>query len=203
MKIAVLGASGRTGRLVVERALEKGHAVRALVRSPEKLKLTHERLDVVRGDATDREAVARVVEGTDAVVSALGPTSERKDVCSVATEHVIAASPRRYVVVSGAGLDVPGDRKDVPGKIISFLIRTISPALVRDKERELSLLQSSAVPFVLVRPPGLLDRPAKGRVRSSLERAPGASIPRADLAAFLLECVEGDAFVRKAPFVAG
>jgi hypothetical protein len=51
--LVVLGASGRTGRLVVEQALAAGHFVTALVRSPEKLTLRHPKLRVVVGDATD------------------------------------------------------------------------------------------------------------------------------------------------------
>jgi putative NADH-flavin reductase len=70
MKLAVLGASGRTGRQIVELALEAGHHVRALVRSRGKLQLTHERLEYVMGDATDAAAVQRAVEGCDAVLSA-------------------------------------------------------------------------------------------------------------------------------------
>lgn len=51
MRIAIFGASGRTGRPLVEQALEAGHEVRALVRDPSKLTESHGRLAVIRGDA--------------------------------------------------------------------------------------------------------------------------------------------------------
>jgi uncharacterized protein YbjT (DUF2867 family) len=69
----VLGATGRTGRRVVEYALAEGRAVRALARDPAALEaLAHPRLAVVAGDARDPAAVAEVVAGAAAVVSALG-----------------------------------------------------------------------------------------------------------------------------------
>jgi putative NADH-flavin reductase len=202
MKVAVLGGSGRTGRLVIQQALDAGHVVRTLARTPEKLGLQHPRLEVLKGDAKDPAAVARLVEGAEAVISALGPTGKEADVCSNATRNVLAAGARRYVVVSGAGVDFPGDRKDVPGKIVSFIIRTVAPAMFQDKMKEVSLLQESHVPFVLVRPPRLVEGPAKGTTRVGLEKSPGASIRRADLAGFVLRCAQDATYDRKAPFVA-
>jgi len=203
MKLAILGASGRTGRLVVHKALEAGHDVRALVRSATKLGITHPRLETRTGDATDAPTVAGLVEGCDAVLSALGPVEGRNDVCSVATGHVIAAGARRYVAISGAGIDVPGDRKDLVGRIASFATRKLAPAVFQDKVREHELLEKSTLAWTLVRPPRLVDRPAAGEARMNLERCPGASIAREALASFALRCVGDDALIRRAPFVAG
>ncbi|MBL8951079.1 MAG: NAD(P)H-binding protein [Myxococcaceae bacterium] len=200
MKLAVLGASGKTGRHIVEQALAKGHQVRALVRDAAKLGLTHPELELLTGDATDAAAVRRLVEGCDAVVSALGPT-DRTDVCSAATANVIAARPKRYVAVSGAGLDVPGDRKGFVARAVSFMVKTVSPAVFADKVKEHALLAASDVRWTLVRPPRLTDQPAAGNRRTSLDESPGAHIARADLAAFVLQVVADDATIGKAPFV--
>lgn len=207
MRLAVLGATGRTGHEVVQQALEQGHEVRALARDPRKTKLTHPALTWVKGDARNYESVRELLDGTDAIVSAMGPTKGDPAICSMTTEHVLRAlaetGARRYVVVSGAGLDVPGDRKDIPGKIVSFMVRTIAPAVFADKVREYTLLAGSTADFVLVRPPRLLDGEATGQVAVSLERAPGTKIRRADLASFLLtQATTSDDFVRHAPFVA-
>ena len=61
MNLVVLGATGGTGRLVVEQALAAGHTVTALARSPEKLTLRNPNLHVVAGQATDRSAVSRAL----------------------------------------------------------------------------------------------------------------------------------------------
>ena len=78
MKLTVFGATGGVGREVVSQALDAGHDVRAYVRNPAELDLTHPNLTVDAGELTDREAVQRAVHGADAVISALGPSLDRK-----------------------------------------------------------------------------------------------------------------------------
>lgn len=203
MKISILGATGNTGRLLLSMTLEGGHTVRALVRDPAKVTQKNERLELIKGDVSDFSAVSAAVKGVDVVISAIGPTSDRKDICSIATSNVLAANPARYIVVSGAGTDMPGDEKDFVGKIVSSLVRLLSPAVFADKVKELALLQQSDVPWVAVRPPRLMKGTPSRPPRFDLKKSPGASITHAALAEFLLRCASDDAFLRKAPFVAG
>ena len=77
MRIAVFGATGATGRRVVEQALEAGHEVTALVRDPAALGVRHPRLEVVVGDIGQARRVEDVVRGQDAVISALGTNRRR------------------------------------------------------------------------------------------------------------------------------
>lgn len=60
MTLAILGATGRTGGHALRLALDAGHHVRVLARDPSKLTETHDRLELVQGDATGREDCARV-----------------------------------------------------------------------------------------------------------------------------------------------
>ena len=73
MKLTVFGATGGVGREVVNQALDRGDHVTAYVRNPAKLDLT-----VITGELTDREEVRRAVRGAEAVISALGPSLDRK-----------------------------------------------------------------------------------------------------------------------------
>lgn len=202
MLIGILGASGRTGRRVAEKALAAGHTVRALVRRPGSLELVDERLQVLEGDVHDAAAVARLVSGCDAVVSALGPTKAGFDVCSVSTKHAISAGVKRLVVISGAGLNVPGDAKGPMGRFISWMVRTVSPAVFADKVLQYDLLAASDVEWILVRPPRLHDGPGNGAPRVGLLDAPGSSLSRDDLAAFCLSEAVAPKYTRKAPFLA-
>ena len=72
MKVAVIGASGRTGHLLVEELLRRGHHVTALVRDPVGLGDLAGHVTVVIGDS--RKDLGPLVAGTDAVLSAFGPT---------------------------------------------------------------------------------------------------------------------------------
>lgn len=202
MNLAILGGTGRTGVHLVRRALDLGHSVRVLARDPKKLARTHPKLTVVPGDATKPADIQALVEGADAVVSALGPVKGAPTVCSQATRAVLSSGVKRYVITSGAGLDVPGDEKDLPGRLISKLIRFVSPAIVADKEAELALLQQSACEWTLVRPPRLVDGPPSGAYRVDVKTGPGSKVARADLADFLLSCAAEGRHVRQAPFIA-
>src|SRR5512147_3139820 len=72
MRILIVGATGGTGRELVEQALERGHEVTAFARRPEAVAVRHERLRVARGDVMDAASVAAAVAGQEAVLSALG-----------------------------------------------------------------------------------------------------------------------------------
>jgi putative NADH-flavin reductase len=72
MKLLIFGATGATGRQLVEQALEQGHEVTAFVRSPAKVTTKHERLKLVKGNIMDCHSVGAAVAGQDAIFSALG-----------------------------------------------------------------------------------------------------------------------------------
>ena len=73
MKLFVIGATGRTGREIVEQALTRGHQMTAFVCSPEGIKLKNERLAVIKGDAMNEDKLANATQRHEAVVSTLGP----------------------------------------------------------------------------------------------------------------------------------
>jgi putative NADH-flavin reductase len=207
--LAVLGAAGRTGRPVIEQALAAGHAVRALARDPAKLPLRHERLTMVQGDARDEIALRQVVAGADAAISTLGPTKGSGPVMGDAIARVVAAmrdaGVRRLVVLSGAGVDAPGDRKALPDRLASAAMRVVVPGLVRDHTAALEALRAAdgAVDWTFVRAPRLGDGPPGGRLRHGRHlRAGGAQVARADVAAFLLAQVDDPTYVGETPFVA-
>lgn len=72
MKILVFGASGGTGKRIVEQALAQGHLVTAFARDPARIRVAHQSLRVVRGDISSSDSVEAAVTGQEAVLSALG-----------------------------------------------------------------------------------------------------------------------------------
>ena len=78
MRLAIFGATGKTGIELVNQALEQGHAVTAFVRDPARLVIDDERLTVMVGDIFDPASVAQAVQGQDAVICALGVGSDLK-----------------------------------------------------------------------------------------------------------------------------
>lgn len=190
-------------------ARRPGCDVTVLVRDPAKLPAgTRARVRVVVGDATDPASLADLLDGADAVVSALGPTGKEGDL-HTRTAHALVEimtirGPRRFVGVSGAGIDVPGDRKAPKDKLISWLIRTLGGAVVKDKPAEYAVWAASGLDWTLVRPPRLTDGPISDRpLEHDAHRSTRSTmITRADLGTFLIDGVEANLYPRTAPFVA-
>lgn len=206
MRIAVLGATGRAGNLLVAELLRRGHELTVLARAPEKLGATQGAVRVVAGASTDPDALASLLEGAEAVVSALGPTSRDSTVMSDTARVLVPAMGqrgiRRYVGVSGTGVDMEGDLKGRKDRVISSMIRRVGGVMATDKAEEYRILVASDLDWTLARPPRLVEGPPTGRVVHDAH-TPGrsSSIRRADLAVFLADVVEEDLYVRQSPFV--
>src|SRR5262245_66633491 len=94
MKIFVIGATGRTGREVVEQALARGHDVTAFVRSPEAIGLTNERLAVIKGEATEEDQLVKAMQNHDAVVSTLGPRKPFEPIGAANPNNILSCIER-------------------------------------------------------------------------------------------------------------
>jgi putative NADH-flavin reductase len=205
-RLAVFGATGRTGRHVVEMALGRGFEVTTFVRDAGKLDDAG-RVQVVVGDVTtDEEAVAQAVRGQDAVISALGRGQSFKSegLMEKASRALVEAmekeNVKRLVYTSAFGL---GDtREGVP-----FLSRLFRDTLLRDiyadKEAGEALVRRSNLDWTFVHPTGLTNGPVTGTYRAaptlSLRGLP--RISRADVAHFLLSQVDDDSYVRKTALI--
>jgi putative NADH-flavin reductase len=195
MRLVLLGATGRTGLSLTSQALERGHTVTALVRSPDKLKIRHERLQIVTGDPLDREQLTRALGGHDAVVSAVGATSRAPTtVCGDAAHSAIEAMQRsgvrRLLVISSALLypDI-----GALGRVVGFFFRHV----LSDTRQMEARITSSDLDWMIVRPPRLTNGKARGRYRVADGPPHAGSIARADLARYLLDAVEEGAHLKK------
>ena len=206
MKIAILGATGRTGRPLVEELVRRGHHVAAVVRDPAGAEFS-DAVELVPGDVRDADVLRRAVTGADVVVSALGPrkgdATLHREVAPLLVAVLEEAGVRRFVGVSGAGVDADGDHKSRRDRIISGIIKRLPGDAVKDKVLEYGVWRDSGLDWTLVRPPRLQDGPATGAVEHHASTSPrSTSITRADLAAFIADEVEQGRYVGKAPLVA-
>jgi putative NADH-flavin reductase len=206
VKIAVLGATGRTGRPLVEELLRRGHHVVAVVRDPAGTGVP-DGVEVVPGDVRDADVLRRAVAGADAVVSALGPRKGdprlHREVAPLLVGVMRESGVRRFVGVSGAGVDADGDHKSRRDRIISGIIKRLPGDAVKDKVLEYQVWRDSALDWTLVRPPRLQEGPPTGAVEHHAGTSPrSTAIRRSDLAAFLADEVEQGRYVGKAPLVA-
>lgn len=201
MDLAVFGASGPTGRLVVRFALDAGHRVVAATRDPDRFPMTAPGLEVRAADVADAAAVDRVVAGTDAVVSTYGVPYSRRPVTvySEGITHVTRAMAahglRRLVCVSSTTLATtpqPGESL-VWRRVIGPLLRhRIGRTLYDDMERMERIVRDTDLDWTVVRPAGLFDATSPTRdYQVSVDRLPGHVTSRADLAETLVREATG------------
>ncbi len=202
MNLVVVGATGGTGRLVVEQALAAGHTVTALVRSPERLTLRNPNLHVIAGQATDPSAVSRALDGADALISTLGGSGS---LISDSTQAIIDAAPKAGVsrVVVLSSFLVERDRFDPVTRLLTNLAMG---SMIKDRSAGEKALRDSDLDWTIVYASGLTDGPPSGSVvvlttgrKWSLSRR----IARADVAAWLVEAATSPQTSRRSVSITG
>jgi uncharacterized protein YbjT (DUF2867 family) len=202
MNLVVLGATGGTGRLVVEQALASGHTVTALVRSPEKLTLRNPNFRVIAGQVTDPSILSGAFDGADAVISTLGGNGS---VISESTRAIVEAAPKagvRRIVVLSSFL-VERDRVDPVTRLLTGLAMG---SMIKDKSAGENALRESDLDWTIVYASGLTDGPGGGSVVVLTERSRWSlshRIARADVAAWLVQAATSPQTSRRTVSITG
>ena len=210
MKIAVVGATGRTGLQVAGQALARGDDVIALARHPEALPRLGQGMASAAADVLDRAVLAEALAGADAVVSALGIGASRQPtvVYSDGTANVLHAMGAHGITKLAVISAVPaGPRAEQPflqRRVIIPILERVFGATYADMRRMEALLRGSDLDWVCLRPPRLVSKKATGRYRLDASRPlPKArSITCADLATALLDSLDRPDLYRRAAYVA-
>lgn len=210
MRIAVLGATGRTGRLVVEQAVARGHDVTALARRPQLPPPADGRLRSAAVDVLDHERVAEVLSGVDTVISTLGIGTSREPtvIYSQGTANLLAAMGAqgitRIVVISASPVGPRQEQAFFDRRVVMPVLERFFGATYQDMRRMEALLADSDARWTSVRPPRLLEKPATGSYRLSISRPlPKArALTYGDLATALLDVSERDDLRCRAAYVA-
>jgi putative NADH-flavin reductase len=210
MKVAVFGASGRTGREVVAQALVRGNSVVAASRTPNFAPATGLETRVV--DVHDRESVSAAVAGCGAVISTLGVGASRgaTTTYSAGVSNLLAAMQTQGImtiaVVSAAPVGPRAAHPWFTRALVMPILDHFFGASYADMARMEALLAGSpsAVAWVALRPPRLLAKPATGHYRAQPDEPlrRGLSITCADLATALLDSLDRQEFHRHAVYVA-
>src|SRR3954468_22782921 len=179
MNLTVFGATGGIGRHVVNQALDAGHQVTAYARNPAKLNLTHPNLTVIAGELSEREAVGRAVAGADAVISALGPSLDRKatgmplvEGTRTIVDAMRAEGVERYIGMATPSLRDPRDTKSLLGWLVPVMGRRGLPGAYREL---LDMSHSSSTASSTGRSPASCDPPTASAPAPSAPAISGAT----------------------------
>ena len=211
LKITVLGASGGVGRLLVEQAAKRGHDVIAVARQSSQVSAPPG-VTVKKGDLESEPFLRECFRGRDVVLSALGlklqglapwNKPERPDFLRVSTDAILAAMKaegvRRVCAVSSGGV---GDSADIiPGFFKLFVaMSAMKRVFVELNAMEQKYFQSG-LEVCIVRPSGLVDEAATGKVIVTKKFTGRATIPRADVASYMLDQAEKSTFSERSPVI--
>ena len=206
MRVLVIGATGGTGRELVQQALAGGHHVTAFVRNPAKLQIEHANLRVAQGDVLDYATVESAMRGQDAVLSALGhrrffyPAKIQSEGMRNILEAMKTCDVPRLFCETALGIGSSVGRLGLP--YVYLVVPLILPFYFWDKVRQEDLIMASDRDWIIVRPGLLTNRPARGTYRHGPDAGNylwPALVSRADVADFMLKQLKDDTYLGLAP----
>lgn len=202
MNILLLGATGRTGKYVLDQALEQGYHVSCLVRNQERL-IPQKNLSIFEGDPRNTIELQSAMQGCQAIISVLNisrtsdfpwsplrtPKTFLSDTMSALIDVATSNNIDRIILCSAWG--VGDSRKDIP-----FWFRwTIDYSNIKhaylDHERQEEMLKQSNLNYTIVRPVGLTNFNQNQSVKESESNSskPNLLISRKAVANYMVKCL--------------
>jgi len=209
VKVALFGASGKTGQAFARAASAQGLVIRASLRNAASDFLPPN-VEILRGDLGDADHVRDTIAGTTMVCCVLGPRPPHTEVfCARTTELILdamhRAGVRRLICQTGAMIGADAANWTPPVRLMVRMFRRHRPAVAADRMRQEKIVRESDLEWTLVKPPRLTDGPARGYLVAGVDLRIGllSKIGRADLASFLVgECI-APRYVNQAVYVTG
>jgi putative NADH-flavin reductase len=205
MKIVIFGATGQTGKLLVEQALARGHHVTAYVRTASKLLLGHPNLNIIEGALNNTSQLKLAIQGADACISALGGNSltRRSAEIPAGIDHIAnimeQEGVQRFIYLSSIGA---GESRFYMGPVLRFLITDLMLRVpLADHNLNEQRLMKSSLQWSIVRPGSLTNGPLTGQFKHGSEKIElkgNLKISRANVASFMLDQVSGIDNINKA-----
>lgn len=189
MRVIVIGGSGRTGKLVVEQLIAKGHAAVATIRNAKhmaELVKLGAAVELVDLDKSGFDVIVTAMKGCDAVVfaagSAAGETSELDRTGTLRTVRAAEkAGVKRYLSISSIGASTGLSTRSMDAEMKDYY---------KQKRAAGKHITSSTLDWTILEPGELTDVAGTGKVRLSQQAIDFDSIPRADVAAVTVALLE-------------
>lgn len=164
--VLLIGATGFVGSAVLNELVSRGHKVTAVARNVEKVEKS-ELVDVVKEDVANVDAIAKLAEGKDAIISAYNPGWTNPDIATLISENypkILSAAKKsgveRLLIVGGAGtlFCAPGLRVVDSGAIPEEIMGGVRP--LGDFYLN-TLMNENDIDWVFFSPAGVFDQQGK------------------------------------------
>lgn len=215
MKILILGATGRTGKLILAEALHQGFEINCLVREPDNIKKKHNNLKLYQGSPERISELAKAMQGCKGVISALNisrktdfPWSKLRTppkFLSEVMKHVISLSKKnqieRLVVCSAWG--VAETEEEIPFWFRWIIKNSNIGVAYKDHERQEKIIKSSDLKWTIVRPTGLTNFKKEKKIIESYNNKPKPklTVSRKNVAKFMVNALSKDELIDCLPVI--
>ncbi|MBD2768148.1 NAD(P)H-binding protein [Hymenobacter sp. BT664] len=211
MKVVIFGATGFSGNAILKEALARNHQVTILTRDRSSITINDSNLTIVEGNVMDEHVVAEILENTDAVIQCLGiggkgsgkPSVFISEATKIIVEQMKKQKIKRLIAMSnvGAGDSIEFQPWIFTKVILPFFMKWLK-AIIDDKNRMEPVIMNSELDWTIVRCPNIVAKPAKGSCCATLDgKGLKMSITLGDMAKFMIEQLDDNAFMKQAPSI--
>lgn len=215
MKILILGATGRTGKLILTEALKQGYEINCLVREPKKIKEKNKRLNIYKGSPDRISELENAINGCDGIINALNisrksdfPWSKLrtpKTFLSDVMKNIISLTEKNKVdrVVICSAWGVAETEKEIPFWFNWFIKNSNIGVAYKDHERQENELKKSKLDWTIVRPTGLTNFKKEKKIIESYNNKPKPklTISRKNVAKFMVNALKRDELIGQTPVI--
>lgn len=211
MKIVIFGASGFSGRAILNEALAQNHQVTILVRNKVGVLFKQNNLTVVEGNVLDKEIVNQILHDQDAVIQCLGvggkgdgkPTTFISDATKIIVEEMEKNKVKKLIAMSnvGAGNSIAFQPWIFNKIILPYFMKWLK-VIIDDKNKMEPIIMNSRLDWTIVRCPNIVDKPMKGNCKATLDgKDLKLSVTLGDMAAFMINQITDNTFLKQAPSI--
>ena len=199
MNILILGGTGRVGSQIVTYALDDGHHVTVLVRTPEKIPINHENLTIIQGNVLNKNDIIRAMHGIDVVISALN--TDGTTTLSESMPFIIEAMENegilRIITIGTAGIL----QSRISPNVLRYQSSESKRKSVRAAEEHhkvYDMLKQSKLEWTIVCPTYLPDGERLGKYRTESNFLPegGIKISVPDTAEFAFSQIKSSDYIK-------
>ncbi len=202
MRLLIFGATGKTGKYLIEQGLHAGHTITAFVRNPKKLQQRKNYLISFSGNISNQSDILHAMKGQEVVISVLGNKTSNvfwksNTTISEGLKNIIHGMHirrvKRILFVTSFGIS---DNIFLPEKI---LINVFLHNVFADLPTQEKLIKESGLEYTIVRPARLVDGQKTGKYKAeeNLPIWPWSKITRSDVADFILHTIQNKNMIQK------
>jgi putative NADH-flavin reductase len=211
MKVVIFGATGYSGKTILEETLAQNHHVTVLVRNKSSVTINDKNLTVIEGNVLDKKMVFDVLAGQEAVIQCLGiggkgsgkPTTFISEATQIMVEAMEKQGAKRLIAMSnvGAGNSVAFQPWIFNKVILPYFMNWLK-VIIDDKNRMEPIIMNSDLDWIIVRCPNIVSKPPKGNCHATLDgKGLKLSVTLQDSTQFIVQQITDNTFIKQAPCI--